>query len=566
METSKTALSKSLGEMLVEAKLITEEQLRHVKEVQAKNGEKLERILLQERLITPQQLAFFTSLQLRVPFVNLKKEGVRPNAIALVPEPIARKYNIIPIDVTDGTIVVAMEDPRDIQALEELSALTRKRIEPVLSTSQDIQEMIDLNYRVGGEVEKELSQIPTRYQRVKIAETRVSAEAIAQAPVVRAIDLLIKQAVRDRASDVHIEPQEDRLRVRYRIDGILHDIMSLPLSVHPPLLSRVKIMSGLNIAERRRPQDGQIVFNMGDRDVDIRVATAGTVYGEMVVLRILDKAFALLPLSDIGFLPDTLAKYLQMVRTPFGMILITGPTGSGKTTTQYATVNQLDAIGRNIITIEDPVEYRFTNINQMQVNPSAGLTFATGLRACLRLDPDVILVGEIRDAETAQIATQASLTGHLVLSSVHANDTVSVIFRMIDLGVEPFLLASAMIGVVAQRMVRRICPYCSRPTPVSPDEQQAYERELGEKRSEFLVGAGCNFCAGTGYLGRTGIFEVMVMSETIRRMVLSGASSDEIREQAYKEGMVSLWHDGMLKVKEGITTPFEVIRNVYSIS
>lgn len=565
METSKTTLLKGLSEMLVEAKLITEEQLHHVMEVQAKSGEKIERILLQERLITPQQLAFFTSLQLRVPFVNLKKEGVRPNAIALVPEPIARKYNVIPIDVTDGTIVIAMEDPRDIQALEELSALTRKRIEPVLSTSQDIQEMIDLNYRVGGEVEKELSQIPTRYQRVKIAETRVSAEAIAQAPVVRAIDLLIKQAVRDRASDVHIEPQDDRLRVRYRIDGILHEIMSLPLSVHPPLLSRVKIMSGLNIAERRRPQDGQIVFDMGDRDVDIRVATAGTVYGEMVVLRILDKAFALLPLSDIGFLPDTLAKYLQMVRTPFGMILITGPTGSGKTTTQYATVNQLDAIGRNIITIEDPVEYRFTNINQMQVNPIAGLTFATGLRACLRLDPDVVLVGEIRDTETAQIATQASLTGHLVLSSVHANDTVSVIFRMIDLGVEPFLLASAMIGVVAQRMVRRICPYCSRPTPVSPDEQQSYEQELNEKRPEFLVGAGCNFCAGTGYLGRTGIFEVMVMSESIRRLVLSGASSDDIRAQACEEGTLLLWHDGMLKVKEGITTPYEVIRNVFSI-
>jgi len=566
MESPKTTLPKGLSEMLVEAKLITEEQLRHVRELQAKNGEKIERILLQERLITPQQLAFFTSLQLRVPFVNLKKEGVRPNAIALVPEPIARKYNVIPIDVTDGTIVVAMEDPRDIEAIEELSALTRKRIEPVLSTSQDIQEMIDLNYRVGGEVEKELSQIPTRYQRVKVAETRLSAEAIAQAPVVRAIDLLIKQAVRDRASDVHIEPQEDRLRVRYRIDGILHEIMSLPLSVHPPLLSRVKIMSGLNIAERRRPQDGQISFDMGDRGVDIRVATAGTVYGEMVVLRILDKAFALLPLSDIGFSPDTLGKYLQMVRTPFGMILITGPTGSGKTTTQYATVNQLDAIGRNIITIEDPVEYRFANINQMQVNPAAGLTFATGLRASLRLDPDVMLVGEIRDTETAQIATQASLTGHLVLSSVHANDTVSVIFRMVDLGVEPFLLASALIGVVAQRMVRRICSYCSRPTSVSPDEQLAYEQELNEKRSEFLVGAGCNFCAGTGYLGRTGIFEVMVMSEIIRRLVLSGAGSDDIRAQACQEGMVLLWHDGMQKVKEGITTPYEVIRNVFSIS
>jgi general secretion pathway protein E len=324
-------------------------------------------------------------------------------------------------------------------------------------------------------------------------------------------------------------------------------------------------MAGLNIAERRRPQDGQITFDMEDRDVDIRVATSNTVYGEMAVLRILDKSFAFLPLTEIGFLPENLETYLQIVKTPFGMVLISGPTGSGKTTTQYATVNQLDSIGRNILTIEDPVEYRFTNINQMQVNPAAGVTFATGLRAAMRLDPDVILVGEIRDAETAQIATQASLTGHLVLSSVHANDTASVVFRMVDLGVEPFLLSSAVIGIVAQRMVRRVCPYCSRPTPVSSDEQLAYEEELGEKKSEFLVGAGCNFCANTGYLGRTGIFEIMVMSESVRRMVLSGANSDDIRAQAHKEGMVSLWRDGMLKVKAGITTPFEVIRNVFSI-
>jgi len=544
MESRRTSLARDLGEMLVEAKMITEEKITRVRELQAKSGDKIERVLLQERLITPQQLAFFTSLQLGVPFVNLKKEGVRADAVALIPEPVARKYGVIPVDTTDNTIVVAMEDPRDIQAIEDLAALTRRRIEPVLCTSQDIQEMIDLNYRVGSEIEEQLSQIPARYQRSsRAAETaRVSAEAIAQAPVVRAIDLLIKQAVRDRASDIHIEPQEDRLRVRYRIDGILHEIMSLPLSVHQPLLSRVKIMAGLNIAERRRPQDGQITFDMGDRGVDIRVATVNTVHDEMVVMRILDKSFAFLPLPEIGFLPDSLEHYQKMVKTPFGMILISGPTGSGKTTTQYATVNQMDSVGR-----------------------AAGVTFATGLRASMRLDPEVILVGEIRDTETAQIAIQASLTGHLVLSSVHANDSVSVVFRMIDLGVEPFLLASAVVGIIAQRMVRRVCPYCSRPTSVSPDEQLAYEQEMNEKRLEFPVGVGCNFCANTGYLGRTGIFEVMVMSEPIRRMILGGADAGAMRVQAYKEGMISLWHDGMRKVKEGITTPYEVVRNVYSI-
>ncbi|MEW6034582.1 MAG: GspE/PulE family protein [Chloroflexota bacterium] len=565
MKSSRTGASRDLCDMFLEAKLITAEQLRHAREVQAREGSTIERALVRERLVTPQQLAFFTSLQLRIPFVNLKKEGIRPNAVALVPEPVARKYSVIPVDTIDGTLVVAMEDPRDIEALEELAALTRKTIEPVISTSQEIQEMIDLNYRAGGEIEQQLSQIPTRYKRLSVAEARVTAETIAQAPVVRAIDLLIKQAVRDRASDVHIEPEEDRLRIRYRIDGVLHDVMSLPSSVHPPLISRLKIMAGLNIAERRRPQDGQITFDMGDRNVDIRVATVNAIHGEMVVMRVLDKSFAFLPLSDIGFLPDPLKKYREIVKSPFGMVLISGPTGSGKTTTQYATVNTLDNIGRNIMTIEDPVEYHFAHINQIQVNPAAGVTFAAGLRACMRLDPNVILVGEIRDTETAHIATQASLTGHLVLSSVHANDTVSVVFRMVDLGVEPFLLTSALVGIVAQRMVRRICPYCSRPTKVSDDEQQAYEEEMNEKRSEFLVGAGCSFCANTGYLGRTGIFEVLTMSEAIRRLVLSNAGSDAIRAQAQKEGMLSLWHDGMLKVKQGITTPHEIIRNVFSI-
>lgn len=562
----KKRAKKELGQLLVEGGLITDEQLDRAVELQRKSGDRLERILLQQRMVTTQQLALFTSLQLGLPFVNLKKEGVDQQALKLIPEAIARKYGVIPVRMVDGAIVVAMEDPRDIHTIEELTALTMKRIEPVISTFQDIQEMIDLNYRIGGEIEEQLSQIPTRYRGGGMRETRVSAEAIAQAPVVRAIDLLIKQGVRDRASDIHVEPQEDRLRIRYRIDGILGDVMTLPLDVHEPLLSRVKIMAGLNIAERRRPQDGQITFDMEDREIDIRVATSNTVYGEMAVLRILDKTFAFLPLSEIGFLPNILTRYHRMVKTPFGMILISGPTGSGKTTTQYATVNQLDAIGRNILTIEDPVEYRFTNINQMQVNPAAGVSFATGLRACMRLDPDIILVGEIRDTETAQIAIQAALTGHLVLSSVHANDAVATIFRMIDLGVEPFLISSALIGIVAQRMVRKVCPYCSGPTPVADDEREAYEKEFKEKRSEFIVGAGCTFCASTGYQGRTGIFEVLSMSETLNRLVLTSANADEIRTHAYKEGMFSLWHDGMLKAKMGITTPSEVIRNVYSIS
>jgi len=566
MEAPAKSVKKDILHILIEAGIINDEQLQRVQELQRKTGDRLDHILLQQRMVTQQQLAFFTSLQLGIPFINLRREGVKVEIVKQIPESVARKYGVIPVNEKNGALVIAMEDPKDIEAIEDLAAITMKRVEPVISTAQDIQEMIDLNYRIGGELEEQLSQIPTRYRGSAGREARVSPEAIAQAPVVRAIDLLLKQAVRDRASDVHVEPQEDKLRVRYRIDGILSEVMTLPLSVHAPLLSRVKIMAGLNIAERRRPQDGQITFDMGDREVDIRVATSNTIYGEMAVMRILDKTFAFLPLPEIGFLPDILEKYLRMLKTPFGMILISGPTGSGKTTTQYASVNTLDSVGRKIITIEDPVEYHFSNINQMQVNPTAGVTFATGLRATMRLDPDVILVGEIRDAETAQISTQAALTGHLVLSSVHANDTVSTIIRMIDLGIEPFLITSALIGVIAQRMVRRVCPYCSRPAEVATEEREAYEQEIKEKRSEFVVGAGCNFCAGTGYLGRTGIFEVLVVNEAIRRMIIKGADSDEIRNQAREEGMGSLWHDGMVKVKEGITTPFEVLRNVFSIS
>ena len=567
MEVPTKSVKKDILNVLVEAGIINDEQLQRVQELQQKTGDQIEHVLLQQRMVTQQQLAFFISLQLGIPFINLRREGIKADAVKLLPESVARKYGVIPVEEKDGAIVVAMEDPKDIEAIEDLASITKKRIEPVIGTAQDIQEMTDLNYRMGGELEEQLSQIPTRYRgSTGLREARVSPEAIAQAPVVRAIDLLIKQAVRDRASDVHVEPQEDRLRVRYRIDGILTEVMALPLSVHAPLLSRVKIMASLNIAERRRPQDGQITFDMGDREVDIRVATSNTIYGEMVVMRILDKTFAFMPLPEIGFLPGTLEQYMRMLKTPFGMILISGPTGSGKTTTQYASVNTMDSVGRKIITIEDPVEYHFANINQMQVNPTAAVTFATGLRATMRLDPDVILVGEIRDAETAQISTQAALTGHLVLSSVHANDTVSTIIRMIDLGIEPFLISSALIGVVAQRMVRRVCPYCARPAEVSPDEREAYEGEMGEKRAEFSIGAGCNFCAGTGYLGRTGIYEVLVVSETIRRIIVKSADSDEMRKQAQSEGMVSLWHDGMQKVKAGTTTPHEVLRNVFSLT
>ena len=564
MDTKMASQRKSIADMLLESNLLTRDQLLQAQEVQRKNGSKIEDVLVGEKMVNPEQLALLTSLQIGIPFVNLRKQEVDPRAVELISEAVCRQYQVVPLQVRDGALVMAMQDPSDIHVIDSLAAQTRRRIEPVLALAEDIQETIDINYRVSGEIEKQLSQLPTFQATAEDENAQLSAEAIAQAPVVRILDLIIRQGARDRASDVHIEPQDTELRVRFRIDGILHEVMTLPMNVHSALLSRVKIMAGLNIAERRRPQDGQITFKDADRVLDIRVATSNTVNGEMAVLRLLDKTFAFLTLPELGFMQDALQSYRQMLKTPFGMVLISGPTGSGKTTTLYASVNQLDSVGRNIITIEDPVEYHFGSINQMQVNTQAGVTFSAGLRACMRLDPDIILVGEIRDRETAQIASQAALTGHLVLSSVHANDAFGVVYRLVDLGVEPFLVASSVVGVVAQRMVRRICTNCSHLTSVSMEEQLSYEREIGEQRSQFLYGDGCNVCAQTGYLGRTGIYEVMVMSEEIRRMILESETPDVVKAQAVKEGMVTLWHDGMRKVQAGVTTPYEIIRNVFT--
>jgi general secretion pathway protein E len=556
-----------LLELLVEARLLSSEQAEHVRGIHHSDGRKVRDILLAEQLVEPQELAMVLSLHLRIPSHNLRKEDPEQAAIQLLPEWLARKYHAIPIKVTDASLLMAMADPEDIQAVDELAAMIKKPIEPFLALPQDIDDAINRNYKSGGAVATELLLVPgTAARQAETAATELLATAIAEAPVVRAVDLLLRQAARERASDIHIEPQEYALRVRFRIDGILHEVMNLPMSAHPALLSRIKIISGLNIAESRRPQDGQTIVRDGNKEIDVRVATAPTVYGEMAVLRLLDKGFAFRTLPELGFLPQPLEVYRTLLKLPFGMIVMSGPTGSGKTTTLYASINQLDSVTRNIITIEDPVEYRFANINQMQVNTVAGLSFASGLRACMRLDPNVILVGEIRDTETAQTAIQAALTGHLVFSSVHANDTAGVVFRLIDLGVEPFLVASAVCGVLAQRMVRKICTNCSTMTSVLPEERLSYEKEMGESQTTFLYGAGCTYCAHTGYLGRMGIYEVMPVSEKIRRLILSANSADDIRDQAIQEGMGTLWRDGMTKVKMGLTTPHEVIRNVFTIT
>jgi len=486
-----------------------------------------------------------------------------PDALQLIPEVMARRYNAIPLNISNNTLEVAMADPTDIFALEALAAQSRMRIKPVAATAQEVRDAIDFNYKAYNEIEEQISHVSIPAEST---DEKIALRAATDTPLVQALNLIIEEAVKSRASDIHIEPEEDKLRIRYRMDGTLQDTMSLPVNVHRALISRIKILAEMNIADHFRPQDGQFSTEAKGREIDIRVATAPTVNGETATLRLLDKSTATLGLSELGMLSDSLERYESMLKVPYGMILISGPTGAGKTTTLYASINSLDTQGRNIMTLEDPAEYRFKDINQIQVNPQAGITFASGLRSILRLDPDVILVGEIRDAETANIATQAALTGHLMLSSIHANEVAGVLSRLLDLKVEPFLIASAVIGVVAQRMVRCSCPDCSHLIEAPVVEQMAYEKEMGEKQTEFLYGTGCKSCSYTGYRGRTGIFEILTMSDTIGTMVCDRASSSAIRKQAIEEGMISMVNDGMRKVKEGITTPAEVLRNAYVIA
>ncbi len=490
------------------------------------------------------------------------RQIIQPDALQLFPEVMARRYNAVPVSVSGNTLKVAMADQTDIFALEALASQTRMRIVPVQYPSREIREAIDFNYKGYGEIENQISKI---FIPDETTDESLTMSGILDTPLTAALNLIIEEAVKARSSDIHIEPEEVRLRIRYRIDGILQDMMSLPINVRRSLISRIKILSELNIADHQRPQDGQFTTNTKGREIDIRVAVAPTVWGEMAVLRLLDKSMAVIELSELGMIDYSLTRFKEMLKVPHGMILVSGPTGAGKTTTLYAAVNSLDKIGRNIITIEDPAEYRFKDINQIQVNNQAGITFASGLRSILRLDPDVILVGEIRDSETANIAVQAALTGHLMLSSIHANDTVGVLFRLLDLKIEHFLMASSMIGIVAQRMVRRVCPDCAQLIDAPSMEQVTYEQEMGEKQSKFLYGTGCKSCAYTGYVGRTGIFEMLTMSDPIRMLISNRANTTEIKAQALKEGMVTLMKDGMRKVKAGITTPSEVLRAAYTM-
>jgi len=558
-----------LGQALQEGGFITQEQLNKARELSQSSGKRLTDVLQEQGFTSREILTSALSFQFKIPVVNLKQAEIDPKALQLIPEEFAREHEVFPFGFeSSGALKVATENPQNFQLINTLSGMTRKSIRTYLPLDSRVGELIDSSYSATPGITEELTQaLKTVAERLPArtpAGPPATVEDLGQVPVVRAVEMITFRGVKSRASDIHIVPTYDSSKVLYRIDGVLHESITLPLSVHQNMISRIKVMANMDITEKRRPQDGHFTMEFGERKVDFRVAVIQTSYGEMMVIRVLEKSFTGFDFAELGLDGEARRVYERLMDYPLGMILISGPTGSGKTTTLYATVTKLADGRRNVMTIEDPVEYRFDNISQIQTNPAAGIDFATGLRSIMRMDPDIILVGEIRDGETARVAIQAANTGHLVLSSIHSNDSASAAVRLLDLGVESFAISSGLIGVVAQRLLRKICPHCKTLTAPTATEAIMYEQEMREPAGEFYSGQGCNLCSGTGFLGRLGVFEVLLVTEEIRSLILRNANATQIKEQAIKEGTVPLRRDGMLKAKEGITTIQEVIRKVFT--
>ena len=551
---------KRLGQLLLENGLLTAEQLEAALAVQRRERRPLGQVLLAQGLVDEKALAGVLSLHFDVPQIDFAKARVEKEALALISESYAREHTILPIRVDKDELEVATVDPGDLALFAELKVLTRKRIKPVLGVKSQIDLAITQSYKLRTGVDRHVRSFEETY-RPTLANRRL-AEVKQDAPVVQIVDLIIAQGAEERASDIHIEPQQDHLRIRFRIDGVLHDATKLPATLAAPIISRVKLLANLDIVDRRHSQDGQIQTTVDGRPLDIRVGTIETIWGEKAVLRLLERSRSILRLDTLGFSPATLKMFRGLVQSPYGMILVTGPTGSGKTTTLYAALNELNRVEKNVMTIEDPVEYTFEDVNQIQINRLAGITFANGLRGILRQDPDAILVGEIRDKETAEISVQSALTGHLVLSSLHATDAVGAIYRFLEMGIESFMVTSAVIGVLAQRLVRRNCPDCTTVYEPSTEELEFY-RAVGGQGLIFHRGTGCAHCVHTGFRGRIGVFEVLPMTDGLKRLLVREAPHEELRQQAIREGMTTLRSAGVARIDEGLTTIAEVIRSVH---
>lgn len=560
-----SAHQRPLGDILVESGFITREQLEEALRVQRQTGQRLGKVLVDLGYVTEDVILEVLEYQLGIPRVSLADITPDAELVSSFPEPLVRRHKVVPVKKEGNRVITALADPLNVVVIDDLRVATGYDIYPVMATEREIEEAIERFFGPAS-MQRAVQEIAAGTPAEEELPARTEEVTAVDAPVVRLVNSLVEGAINQRASDIHIEPQENKVRVRYRIDGVLREVMSLPARIQSAVISRIKIMAGMDIAEKRIPQDGRVQLKHADREIDLRISTMPTVFGEKAVLRLLDKSVALLKLDRLGFSPDNLARFQNLIRGAYGMLLLTGPTGSGKTTTLYAVLNELNRPEKNIITIEDPVEYSLPGINQTGVAPKAGLTFAVGLRAILRQDPDIVMVGEIRDRETAEIAIRAANTGHLVLSTLHTNDAAAAFTRLIDMGIEPFLVASSVRGVVAQRLVRVICTRCRTAYPVEPG---APERVfLGVPDDQPLTlhrGRGCGACGHTGYRGRTSIQEVLSATREIKALANAKAPADEIKRQAVREGMVPLKEDGIRKVLAGTTTVDEIIRVAYAV-
>ncbi len=560
-------MTDRLGELLLREKLISPEQLSKAIEAQKEGGGRLGYNLTVLGFVTEQELTSFLSTQYGIPTVDLSEEEVDPDIIKLIPEEVSRKYHIMPISRTGSTLVIAMADPSNIFAIDDIKFLTGYNVEPLVASDEAIKKAIDEYYEssdyglegVLTDFEEEDMEVVKEEDELDVSDLKKATE---EAPVVRLVNFILTDAIKKGASDIHIEPYEKLFRVRYRIDGVLHEVMKPPIKLKNAIASRIKIMSQLNIAERRLPQDGRIKLKLGkSREMDYRVSVLPTLFGEKVVMRLLDKSNLQLDMTKLGFEQNALDSFLEAIHQPWGMVLVTGPTGSGKTTTLYSALSDLNKMSDNISTAEDPVEFNLAGINQVQMHDEIGLNFAASLRSFLRQDPDIIMVGEIRDYETAEIGIKAALTGHLVLSTLHTNDAPSTVNRLLNMGIEPFLVASATNLILAQRLARKICTECQEKVDVSPNVLKDLDiNDDDMKDMTFYTGKGCSVCNGTGFKGRIALYEVMPFTETLKELVLNGASSSEIKRAAIDEGMKTLRMSGMTKAAEGVTTLEEILR------
>jgi len=555
---------KRLGDILIERGLLDEHQLQQALEDQRTSGDKLGDILVRLGFITAEKMADALSVHLGYPRVDLARQYIAPEVVELVSDAFLKTHEILPLEVENNILTVAMTDPLNIFVIDELQRITGMSIQPMIATAGEIQTALSRAQDIASTARKVFDEYADPEQDESPREEE--DQHLGDAPGVRLANMILEQAVRENASDIHLEPTEEAMEVRFRVDGILRPVMTVPKRLRSGVQSRIKVMANLDITERRRPQDGRLQLKVGNHDVDMRVSTLPTIHGEKIVARVLNRAHGLLKIEELGFSPQTTEQIRRILRLNQGLILVTGPTGSGKTTTLYGFLSHLNSNEKNIITIEDPVEYQLEGINQVQVNPKVNLTFATGLRSMLRQDPDVIMVGEIRDKETAEIAVRSALTGHLVLSTLHTNHTVATIARLMDMGIEPYLISSTVSAVISQRLVRKVCPDCRQAVPLTDPVVIRFIKSLNMAVPEQVYqGTGCPLCNDTGYHGRAAVEEVLLMNKKLRQAVDHHAGEDELKQIAVEAGMVTLQENAVNKLIAGITSVEEIIRTVYSI-